>query len=101
MLQKKFYDPTGNEVETIGLKLEVTNSLLGRANTFISNNAMDNRPRENSDLSTYPMPFRSELVFNLPNHENAQAKVFIYDNFGRLALELQKYIAKGDNSVFV
>ncbi len=97
VLSEKFYSIEGNEVENMGLQLEVVTG-LGNSGGGTQLGVKDNVALA-YNLSTYPNPFDSELTFDffLPIEEQIHLSVF--DCFGRLILEKNESRSKGAQSI--
>ncbi|MDO8367514.1 MAG: hypothetical protein Q7T20_11995 [Saprospiraceae bacterium] len=96
ILSKKFYSATGEEIESIDLQLEVST-----AQSFAGGNGGHQTSIANDvyNLSTFPVPFSSEIMFDffLPNDE--QIHLSLFDSFGRLIIEQKEYLPKGPQSL--
>jgi len=99
VLPKKFYSADGNEVENMGLYLEVVNGYSGLGTTDNIGNAEKVLTEDTYHLSAYPIPFTSEisLDFFLPKDEQVHLSVF--DSFGRLIAERSEVLPQGPNSL--
>ncbi|MFN0214537.1 MAG: T9SS type A sorting domain-containing protein [Saprospiraceae bacterium] len=96
VLSKKFYSSTGEEIENVGLQLEISS-----AQTFTGSNG--GKPASIASeayyLSAFPVPFSSEIIFDffLPNDEPVHLSLF--DSFGRLVVEQKESLSKGPQSL--
>jgi len=96
VLSKKFYSITGEEIENIGLQLEILS-----AQTFAGSNGWQKSSTANDiyNISAFPVPFSSEIMFDffLPNDESVHLSLF--DGFGRLIVEQKESLSKGPQSL--
>lgn len=101
ILPEKFYTTGGEEVENIGLYLEVVNGSNGLGLTSNVGNVLKDISEDVFSVSAYPVPFTSEVNFDFLLATDEKVKVSLFDSFGRLLTTRSESFTKGPNSMSV
>ena len=97
VLPEKFYSVTGEEVGDLSLQLQVSNGLGMQPGGGIAN--LYNGVQENTyNISVYPVPFSSEIIFNFNMPKDDSIQLSVFDIFGHLVMEQNEVMLKGPQS---
>lgn len=91
-----FFDESGEEIESIDLELNVNNSHL----SFIGGNNLTTGFQPNKlALNVYPMPFETDINFQVSSDIEEDINISIFDNTGRLMCVKKESLSEGLNNI--
>lgn len=96
ILQEVFYAPDGDEIENIGLQLEVQTGLGAPP---IAGGSNTNSTVDLTLLSCRPSPFASTLNFDFTLSGDARTTISLYDGRGRLVATKSADLPRGENTL--
>ena len=102
VLPEKFYTTDGEEVENIGLYLQVVNGSTNGLGSMSNLGIVQKDISENVfSVSAYPIPFTSEVNFDFFLDNDEKVQLSLYDNFGRMLTQHSATFNMGPNSMRV